>query len=438
MTVPSESGCIEASVSLSVDDKTRHWFYARQRTEEERAGSIHKTEFGGGSVNRTVKVNNGRNQDLTLDETSFELVDCPTALSTKDFYAMQDGEDELREKYYEEVKKFVKNKMGCDKVVCLHTLVRNADGNNMEGGGVQGYAGGGPHTDADAVTADEVALTSLQDGKKYMRYSYLNIWRNISEEPIENDHLAMLDERSTVKPDDYLSRDVSGFGYEVSQYGLNARHASNHKWYYFPHMCKNEAILFKLMDSDWTKNGRICFHMSVNDPLVQEKKSRESIEMRMVCYWEKAGVDSMPNKENMSADLIQRPFEIANTVGNINNASAWELSKALFWRVLGYGGATATKASPYSGNPEDYLEKFITVVNTYPSWPSFATKWVKSQMDKGLDKGIQQITVELVNDQMGFQKTKHFETSEKKEISDLLLSNEKYMEAAKKHFGSVI
>merc|ERR1712232_840888 len=277
--------------------------------------------MGGASVMRTVQVCNGRgNDDLTFDEASFELVtDCPTALSKSDFYKIQEGTSpDLVDKYHQEVEAFVKAKLGCDRVVCFHSQVRNAaiaDGDSSSSGGVQGYAGGGPHTDSSPISADELALQTIQDGDgttKFERYCYANLWRNISDDPIEDNHLAMLDERTTVKPDDYIPRDLFGDGYSVVQYGLNARHASNHKWYYYPKMTKNEAIVFKQMDSDWTKSGRICFHMSVSDSskLEQNLPPRESIELRMMCFWKDADVDSMPTKENINASLIQDPVTI--------------------------------------------------------------------------------------------------------------------------------
>merc|ERR1712232_843723 len=99
-----------------------------------------------------------------------------------------------------------------------------------------------------------------------------------------------------------------GDGFHIVQYNLNARHASQHKWYYYPNMVKDEGILFKQMDSDWTKPGRICFHMSVNDSSVSNQAPRESIEARMICYWKKSKctVDSMPTKENTNAAMILR------------------------------------------------------------------------------------------------------------------------------------
>jgi len=112
------------------------------------------------------------------------------------------------------VKKIVKSKLGCDKVVCFNSQVRNAA--KIGSGGVQGYAGGGPHTDSSPVSADELVLRVVGGDEKFERYCYANLWRNIADEPIEDNHLAMLDERTTVKPDDYIPKDLFGDGYEVA------------------------------------------------------------------------------------------------------------------------------------------------------------------------------------------------------------------------------
>ena len=96
------SDYIEVPVYLSVDDKTRHWTYfrANPRTEAERLESIHKTDSGGAHVQRSVRVYDGRARELSLDEASFELVECPTALSNEDFYAIQAGDQALLHQYY--------------------------------------------------------------------------------------------------------------------------------------------------------------------------------------------------------------------------------------------------------------------------------------------------------------------------------------------------
>ena len=39
-------------------------------------------------------------------------------------------------------------------------------------------------------------------------FRYINAWRNITTDPIENKHLAVYDEISLVSPDDYLASDL--------------------------------------------------------------------------------------------------------------------------------------------------------------------------------------------------------------------------------------
>jgi hypothetical protein len=280
---------------LGVDDKKRH--VTKCGYPDIPDGNY------GASVQCNVKVNNGRgNDDLKINDSAFELIECPTKLTTEEFYKIQDGDKELRKKYYNEVTDYVQKKLGCDLVLCYHSQVRNAEkGKLISGNGVQGYAGSGPHCDESPVTGDEKALEFLskmkEDKDLYGRYVCVNLWRNISDHPIENHHLAVLDERSTVKPDDYLPRDIDNPSFSTVQYFLNSRHADHHKWYYFPRMTKSEGILIKNCDSDFTNSGRICFHMAIDDPNApSDAKVRESIEVRIMCFWKKENCkfDSMP------------------------------------------------------------------------------------------------------------------------------------------------
>ena len=426
------------SVYLSVDDQTRHWTYFRMqpRSNSEKKASIHQNDSGGAAVPQDVRVHDGRLEKLTIDDASFELMDCPTALSTSDFYKMEDGDIQTR--YYDEIIYAVKEKLGCDKVICFDHQVRNQEKSGEEG--VQGYAGGGPHTDSSPVSGDQLAIEMTEDNEhNYGRYAYINLWRNIAETPIENDHLAMLDERTTVKPDDYIPRDFFGDGYTQVQYGLNARHASLHKWYYFPQMTKNEAIIFKQMDSDYTKSGRICFHMSVNDPSVKAPTPpRQSIEVRMMCYWNKTeeGLNTMPTKQNTNASMIKDPEEVAKKMAKESSTISGLLRKTpvLKWFIPG-----STEVPVYSGSPSDYLPRFVAVINYFPSWPAHAKKWAQGKMkSNGVEKGIVTITKELVNDTLNYQKTKTFKADEKKEIVDYLLGNEKYMSSARRQLENLV
>ena len=470
---------ITSKIALGIDDRTRHWSYhtSTPRKAAEKAVSIHQDDVGGGTVQTVCQVHNGRGRnDLKLDDASFELVNnFSTKLSTEDFYKLQAGDGDLAIQYNEEVEAFVAQKIGCDKVLCVQSQVRNS---TMDGSdGVQGYAGGGPHTDSSSVSADVFALNVLKanclddgTGCKYKRYCYLNLWRNISgEHPIRDNHLALLDERTVVKPDDYLPRDIIGDGYEVTQYHLSARHARQHKWYYFPHMIGDEAILFKQMDSDWTKSGRVCFHMSVSDPTVTSNDEtavppRESVEIRMLCFWKDATVDSMPTSENVHRDMIQSPRQHAIRLKGSSSNSSLALQSAsllqlffamfcklplvggLFGRILdSFGYSTKERGKVegpkmYSGNASDYVDQFFQTLETYPSWHGSSKSWAKVQMNrhKTPNGGIQGITKTLVEDQLGYQETKNFSQQAKAEIVAVLLESDNFMEVCKKHLEPLL
>lgn len=418
----------EETIFLSVDDQTRHWAYLGRKP----SAAIHKSkEMNGTYSSRSVQIHNGRNQNLKLDETSFELVDCPTSLSRDDFYAIQQGNADLLQKYHQEVTFFIQQKLGCDKVICFHHQVRNEKQVGQDG--VEGYAGGGPHTDSSPVSADQLALSTIDDPDNYERYLYLNLWRNIADEPIQNDHLAMVDERTVVKPDDYIVADLYGNGYTTVQYRLNARHAAQHKWYYFPEMQRDEAIIFKQMDSDFTKQGRICFHMSAHNSQVKNYKPRESIELRMMCYWKVAdsGVNSMPTSENISLEHIRDPEDFANELSLAG--TGFSLNPFALMKKFFFGKRSE---AVYSGDPNDYLKTFVNSVNLYSYWPAAGKTWVESTMtgSNTAEEGILSITTTLVDDGQNYAKTKYFKPNEKKEIVVFLMANETYMDKAKEKF----
>ncbi|CAK0850309.1 unnamed protein product [Prorocentrum cordatum] len=434
----------EMDVTLAVDDQTRHWLYfQRERTEAERAASLHKTDVGGASVIVKQKIRDGRGKNFKLDETSFELIDAPTSLSTDDFYAMSKNPT-LVEKYRVEVAELVKKKLKCDVVHCFHHQVRCAPKAALSDGSIAGYAGGGPHTDSSAISGDQLALSTVAQIERanpanagpFKRYLYLNLWRNISDEPIENDHLAVLDERTVAKPDDYIVKDLYGPGYELVQYGLNARHKDHHRWYYFPKMTKNEGILFKQVDSDFTLAGRTCFHMSARNPGVQEKHPRESIELRMMCFWREAAVDSMPTEANVRQELIQ-----TKTAGPLEDAGLWTLGRAFLSRLLGlalFGRGGASSGQAYGGDPKPYAAKLIAAVEALPKWPAAGRQWASQVVtSQGLEQGIVTITHTLAEDKTGHFGTKHFSKEVQQVIAEAALGDEKYMETARKAIGNL-
>jgi len=386
---------------------------------------------------------------LTLDDAAFELTDCPTALSTEDFYQIAKGDGELKEKYYKEVEEFAKKRLGCDKVKCFNHVLRSQEKKKEKQGKYDGYASSGPHVDSSAVSADIQALDiNKGDDTKYKRFLYVNLWRNISEHPIEDNHLACMDERSAVKPEDYIPRELFGDGFTVTQYKLNARHADSHKWYYYPKMRKDEAILLKQYDSDWTKSGRVCFHFAVKDSTLPKDvvpRVRESIEVRMMCYWREAEVDSMPTEQNTNRSMIHDPKAIAKLSGgeSLADASIFSLAKAMFMATFGpcipglrQKRISNNKTAKYSGNPKDYVERFTKAVSKFPHWPGWAKDWAKGHMSKlGRKAGVEEITTKMVKDKGGHHGCTHFTSDQHAEIVKALFESADYDRACAAHFA---
>lgn len=463
-TVVLTMSFITTKASLFLDSKSRGYYYFGTAPPP-------GVSQGGGSVPCPceMKIHDGRSKlrELTLDECGFELVDCPTAVSTEDFYKIQDENDRegvLTKRYFQELESFLMKKLGCDKIVFIHSQVRNQD---RAGGNVQGYAVGGPHTDSSVLSGDELALQVLQKQKErddsfdvhqYQRYLYLNVWRNISEDPIEDYPLAMLDERTTVKPDDYLPRDLfMPGGVHIVQYGLNARHADQHQWYYFPKMSKNEAILFKQVDSDWTQKSRVCFHMAVRDlNAPKDAKPRESIEVRMLCFWKRASVDSMPSEKVSralatsdsnhgspatglhSATFLQLSMALILKLPLIGRLVSWVSSNPLVSIVLQMVAASHREYPPYSGEPNDYVSRVTATLEMWEMWPAFVRKGIERKLSTMTPAdGGPYITNLIAQDGAGNNGMKKFTKEQQSAVVAACLEDKAYMKVLNDKFESI-
>ena len=112
------------------------------------------------------------------------------------------------------------------------------------------------------------------------RFVYINAWRNITTDRIENNHLAVCDETSLVAPDDYLASDLfMPGGFRLRQYGLSDHNAAKHRWYHFPKMQMDAVLLTKQFDSHTAFLARMTFYTAFVDPIARPE--RESNECRL-------------------------------------------------------------------------------------------------------------------------------------------------------------
>jgi hypothetical protein len=238
-------------------------------------------ERTGRYTKHTVPIHDGRAvlQQITLDQQGFLLTSHETKV--RDFY----DEQEVRAVYYPEVERLVKDVTGAVKVLVFDHNVRCAPMAKRGENGAREPVRvahndytlrSGPQRVRDLLDADE-AEARLQH-----RFAVINVWRPIRG-PVLEAPLAVCDARSMTLQDfvpmDLKYRDRTGEVYSVA---FNP----NHRWFYFPHMQQNEALLLKCYDSLADGRARFTAHTAFDDPTSPlHAPARESIEARTLVFF---------------------------------------------------------------------------------------------------------------------------------------------------------
>jgi hypothetical protein len=232
---------------------------------------------------RNVAIRNGREvlNELSLDANGFVLT--PHVTAVKDFY----DPDEVRSVYYPEVERLLMRITGAERVLIFDHIVRNSVLAERGESGEKGARTPAKvvHNDYSFKSAPRRVrdyLPEEADGLLRNRFAEINVWRAIRG-PIESWPLALCDARSLhpndVVPCDLVYRDRVG-----ATYGFTYNPA--HRWYYFPRMERNEAILLKCYDSKADGRARFTAHTSFDDPSSPPNAApRESIEVRALVFW---------------------------------------------------------------------------------------------------------------------------------------------------------
>ena len=131
------------------------------------------------------------------------------------------------------------------------------------------------------------------------RFALINLWRNIADEPVATHPLALCD-ASSVHPDDLVVFEI----HYADRIGENyfAKHSDDHRWYFFPAMTGEEALLIKQWDSagGMARSGgahadamspdapcTFSFHSAFADPTTPaDAPDRWSIEVRCAVLYD--------------------------------------------------------------------------------------------------------------------------------------------------------
>lgn len=229
----------------------------------------------------TVTINNGRAaaDRFSLEHEGFQLV--PHATKVVDFF----DQEAMRAVYYPEVEQLVKEISGAERVLVFDHTLRSGDeafrqqhrlrepvqivhNDYTEWSGPQRVRDLLPAQEAEALLRHRVAVIQL--------------WRAMRE-PIDRAPLAICDAQS-MTPDDLIPTerrhpDRVGEIYHIA-------HNPAHRWFYFPHMRRDEVLIFKCYDSIDDGRARFTAHGSFDDPNTSaDAPPRESIEMRTLAFF---------------------------------------------------------------------------------------------------------------------------------------------------------
>jgi hypothetical protein len=231
---------------------------------------------------REMLVRNGRplRDTFRLDTHGFVFTDHATQV--RDFA----DEAERARVYDPEVQALIKKHSGASHVVVFDHTIRIGDE------GMQKTLGARPtvhgvHNDYTETSAPrrlrEIVGNAEAKRRFRKRWAIIQVWRPIRG-TVLMEPLGICDGRTIPQKGFILVerryKDRTGEVYHIA-------YNPAHEWYYFPQMERNEALVFKVFDSDTSKTSRFTAHSAFDDPGTPSgAPPRESIETRTFAFFE--------------------------------------------------------------------------------------------------------------------------------------------------------
>jgi hypothetical protein len=240
--------------------------------------NIHRRTTGA-EERRRVEIRDGRSAaDLSLDGNGFILVEHRSAM--RDFF----DPDELKRVYYPEVQALIAELAGARRVVVFDHTLRSGDGAEREAKLVREPVLSA-HNDYTEWSGPQRVRELMGDEAERLlgrRFAIVQVWRPISS-PLESNPLAMADARSIASEDLLVAE--RRYPHRVGQ-TYRLKYSPRHRWYYFPRMRRDEAIIFKVFDSEKDGRARFTPHTSFDDPSTPPgAPPRQSIEARALVFF---------------------------------------------------------------------------------------------------------------------------------------------------------
>lgn len=221
---------------------------------------------------RRVLIRDGRRLGASIDLHGFAWVHRPSSIDFSE-------ETEIARTGRAEAADLVRDVTGAARVFVFdHTVRKRApDAARQPSTRV--------HVDYTADSAPARVRELLGDEAEALlgkRVAFINVWRAIRH-PAADWPLALADARS-IAPDELVTTDIVYPNRRGEIYGLT--HNAQQRWFYYPELALDEAILIKCYDSR-TDVARFTPHTAFENPLTPANaRPRESIEFRTIAFFD--------------------------------------------------------------------------------------------------------------------------------------------------------
>jgi len=230
------------------------------------------------SIPMTLRNGRSHADEISLEKTGFILVDHRTKVT--DFFDTK----QLEAVYYPEVEELIARQSGAARVVIFDHTLRSGDEAEREAKLIREpvLSAHNDYTEWSGPNRVREFLPNEAEDLLTHRFAIIQVWRAINQ-PIQANPLALADAQSVAMEDLVVAE--RRYPHRVGQ-TYRLKYHANHRWYYFPEMHRDEALVFKVYDSQRDGCARFTPHTSFADPNTPAgAPARQSIEVRAFAFY---------------------------------------------------------------------------------------------------------------------------------------------------------
>jgi hypothetical protein len=236
--------------------------------------------IGGGSEVHRVRIHDGRPLAgrFEFEREGFRFV--PHRSAVRDY----GNDDEVKRVYYPECETLIKEVSGAKRVVVFDHTLRTASDEERQSRKIRDIVSRVHNDYTEWSGPQRVRDLMGEEAEKLLagRFAIIQVWRPINR-PVESHPLAICDAQ-TVRPESLVVNERHYQDRVGQTYGIT--YDPDQRWYWFPHMRPDEALVFKVYESLRDGRARWTAHTAFADPAAPpHARPRESIEIRTLAFF---------------------------------------------------------------------------------------------------------------------------------------------------------